>query len=164
MEAFTQNKSAATIDQIVQVVSFKVNGEEYGVDILKVQEINRTMDVTRVPNSRDHIDGVINLRGKVIPVIDLRSCFGFQRKEHDHNTRIIVVELADKIVGFVVDQVLKVLSIPYSVIEDTPPALGTTQSDYIRSVAKFEDRLIILLDPERLLSESFSDTMAESLS
>ncbi len=149
------------MNEIVQVVSFKVNGEEYGVDILKVQEINRTIEVTRVPNSRDHIDGVINLRGKVIPVIDLRSCFGFERRAHDHNTRIIVVELEDKIVGFVVDQVLKVLSIPHNVIEDTPPVLGATKTDYIRSVAKFEDRLIILLDPERLLSESFSNTEVE---
>ena len=162
MDSFSHSKTTAAIDQIVQVVSFKVNGEEYGVDILKVQEINRTMDVTRVPNSRNHIDGVINLRGKVIPVIDLRSCFGFERKEHDHNTRIIVVELEDKIVGFVVDQVLKVLSIPHSVIEETPPMLGSTQSDYIRSVAKFEERLIILLDPESLLSETFGESFAEA--
>ncbi len=156
METFAHSKTATTIDSIVQVVSFKINGEEYGVDILKVQEINRTMDVTRVPNSKDHIDGVINLRGKVIPVIDLRTLFGFQRIEHDHNTRIIVVELSDKVVGFVVDQVLKVLSIPQSVIEDTPPMLGNTQTEYIRNVAKFEERLIILLDPEKLLHEEFS--------
>ncbi len=161
MEAYTQTRNAAALNDVRQVVSFSVNNEEYGVDILSVQEINRTMHVTRVPNAPSHIDGVINLRGKVIPVIDLRSCLGFARKEHDQHTRIIVIEVRSKVVGLVVDQVQKVLSIPTSVIEDTPALLGTSRSDSIRSVAKFDDRLVILLDPAQLLE---SMPGAESLS
>ncbi|MBP8975148.1 MAG: purine-binding chemotaxis protein CheW, partial [Bacteroidetes bacterium] len=81
-------------DEILQLVSFNIGEEEFGVDILKVQEINRMLNVTRVPNAPEYVEGVINLRGKVIPVVDLRKRFGLPPKEHDKNTRIIVIELS----------------------------------------------------------------------
>ncbi|MGE5314491.1 MAG: chemotaxis protein CheW [Acidobacteriota bacterium] len=147
-------KTDATGSELLQLVSFNIGEEEFGVDILKVQEINRMLNVTQVPNSPSYVDGVINLRGKVIPVIDLRSRFGMPRIAHTKNTRIVVVELVGKTVGFVVDAVSEVLRIPKSITE--PPPQTVTQNmttDYITSVAKLEDRLLILLDLEKILSD-----------
>jgi purine-binding chemotaxis protein CheW len=144
----TQGKS----EELIQLVSFNIGEEEFGVDILKVQEINRMLDVTRVPNAPEYVDGVINLRGKVIPIIDLRRRFGMERKEKDKNTRIVVVELSGKIVGFVVDAVSEVLRIPKSVTEPPPPIVAGIDADYITAVGKLEDRLLILLDLEKVLS------------
>jgi purine-binding chemotaxis protein CheW len=145
----TQGKS----EELLQLVSFNIGGEEFGVDILKVQEINRMLEVTRVPNAPEYVDGVINLRGKVIPIIDLRRRFGMDRKEHDKNTRIVVVELQGKVVGFVVDAVSEVLRIPKSVTEPPPPIVAGINADYITAVGKLDDRLLILLDLEGVLSE-----------
>ncbi len=141
------------VKELLQLVSFIIGEEEFGVDILRVQEINRMLNITQVPNSPSYVDGVINLRGKVIPVIDLRSRFGMERKAHDKNTRIIVVELTGKIVGFVVDAVREVLRISKSVTE-IPPETVTQNigSSFITSVAKLEDRLLILIDLEQILS------------
>jgi len=139
-------------DEILQLVSFNIGEEEFGVDILKVQEINRMLNVTRVPNAPEYVEGVINLRGKVIPVVDLRKRFGLPPKEHDKNTRIIVIELSGKTVGFVVDSVKEVLRIPKSVTEP-PPALATNiNAEYITAVGKLDDRLLTLLDMEKVLS------------
>jgi len=139
-------------EELLQLVSFKIGEEEFGVDILKVQEINRMLEVTRVPNAPEFVDGVINLRGKVIPVIALRRRFGMERKESDKNTRIVVVELEGKVVGFVVDAVSEVLRIPRSLIEAPPAIVAGIEAEYITAVGKLEDRLLILLDLERVLS------------
>jgi purine-binding chemotaxis protein CheW len=144
-------KNVGASGELLQLVSFKIGEEEFGVDILKVQEINRMLEVTRVPNAPEYVDGVINLRGKVIPIIDLRRRFGMERKEKDKNTRIVVVELGGKIVGFVVDAVNEVLRIPKSVTEPPPPIVAGIEADYITAVGKLEDRLLILLDLERVL-------------
>lgn len=147
-----KNASQGKSEELLQLVSFNIGGEEFGVDILKVQEINRMLDVTRVPNAPEYVDGVINLRGKVIPIIDLRRRFGMDRKEHDKNTRIVVVELSGKVVGFVVDAVSEVLRIPKSVTEPPPPIVAGIGAEYITAVGKLEDRLLILLDLEKVLS------------
>lgn len=139
-------------DELLQLVSFKIGEEEFGVDILKVQEINRMLQVTRVPNAPDYIDGVINLRGKVIPILDLRTRLSMPRKEHDKDTRIVVVELGGRVVGFVVDAVSEVLRIPKSVTEPPPAVVSGIDAEYITAVGKLEDRLLILLDLERILS------------
>jgi len=139
-------------DELLQLVSFNIGDEEFGVDILKVQEINRMVDVTRVPNTPEYVDGVINLRGKVIPIIDLRRRFGMERKEKDKNSRIIVVELKGKVIGFVVDAVSEVLRIKKSVSEPPPPIIAGIESDYITAIAKLENRLLILLYLERVLT------------
>ncbi len=149
-----KNKTAgqSSTDELLQLVSFNIGEEEFGVDILKVQEINRMLEVTRVPNAPEYVDGVINLRGKVIPVIDLRRRFDMPRKEHDKNTRVIVVELAGKIIGFVVDAVQEVLRIPRTVTEPPPSIVAGVKADYITAVGKLEDRLLILLDLEKVIT------------
>jgi len=99
------------------------------------------------------VSGVINLRGKVIPIIDLRKRFGFPPKESDRNTRIIVVELGTMVVGFIVDSVSEVLRIPKNITEPPPPIIAGIGSEYITAVAKLENRLLILLDLERILKD-----------
>jgi purine-binding chemotaxis protein CheW len=146
-------------EELLQLVSFNIGEEEFGVDILKVQEINRMLDVTRVPNAPEYVDGVINLRGKVIPIIDLRRRFGMERKEHDKNTRIVVVELSGKVVGFVVDAVSEVLRIPKSVTEPPPPIVAGVEAEYITAVGKLEDRLLILLELEKVLAGDAAVTL-----
>jgi purine-binding chemotaxis protein CheW len=141
-------------DELLQLVSFNIGDEEFGVDILQVQEINRMLEVTKVPNAPEYVDGVINLRGKVIPIIDLRRRFGMARKEHDKHTRIVVVELNGKVVGFVVDAVREVLRIPRSVTEPPPAIAGSTNEEYITGVGKLEDRLLILLDIGKIVYDS----------
>lgn len=148
----SDNKTDNKGESLLQLVSFAIGEEEFGVDILKVQEINRMVTITQVPNSPHYVEGVINLRGKVIPIIDLRTRIGIAKKEHDKDTRIIVVELDGKTVGFVVDSVSEVLRIPASITEPPPALTQGIDSTYITSVAKLEDRLIILLDLDKVLS------------
>lgn len=140
-------------NEILQLVSFKIANEEFGVDILNVQEINKMTQITRVPNAPDFVEGVINLRGRVIPIIDLRTRLKLEKKEHDKDTRIIVVEIAGKTVGFIVDAVKEVLRIPTSIIEPPPQLATGIDSDFIRAVGKLEDRLLILIDLEKVLTE-----------
>jgi purine-binding chemotaxis protein CheW len=155
-----KNASQGKSEELLQLVSFNIGDEEFGVDILKVQEINRMLDVTRVPNAPEYVDGVINLRGKVIPIIDLRRRFGMGRKDHDKNTRIVVVELSGRVVGFVVDAVSEVLRIPRSVTEPPPPIVAGIQSEYVTAVGKLEGRLLILLDLEKVLSSHVNEALA----
>ncbi|MDQ6943982.1 MAG: chemotaxis protein CheW [Candidatus Eremiobacteraeota bacterium] len=138
--------------ETIQVVSFKLGSEEYGVDIAQVQEINRMVAVTHVPRAPQFMEGVINLRGQLIPIIDLRARFGMQRAEHTKNTRIVVTEIGAKRVGMVVDSVSEVLRLPVDQIEDAPEMLTGVDTEYIRGVGKIEDRLIILLDLARIIS------------
>jgi purine-binding chemotaxis protein CheW len=147
-------------EELLQLVSFTIGQEEFGLDIQRIQEINRMVEITRVPNSPDFVSGVINLRGKVIPVIDLRKRFGFPAKESDKNTRIIVVELTGSVVGFIVDAVREVIRIPKSVTEPPPPIIAGIGSEYVTAVGKLEDRLLILLDLERILLEKEKEQLA----
>ena len=136
---------------ILQIVSFRIGEEEFGLDILRVQEIIRLQDLTRVPNSPDFVDGVINLRGKVVPVIALRRRFGLPSQQHDKQTRIVVLEAQGIVVGLIVDSVSEVLRIPANTIVP-PPRLGTIEKEFVAGVGKLEQRLLILLDVDRLVS------------
>jgi purine-binding chemotaxis protein CheW len=139
--------------EILQLVSFHIDNEEFGVEILKVQEIIRMMAVTKVPNAPCFIEGVINLRGRVIPIIDLRIRLGLERISHNSSTRIIVLEISSKTIGFIVDSVNEVLRIPKSIIETPPDIISRgINSEYITAVGKLDDRLLILLDLEKILS------------
>ena len=140
-------------DELLQLVSFKIGQEEFGIDILMVQEINRMLNLTHVPNTPDFIEGVINLRGKVIPVIDLRIKLGMPKKEYDKDSRIIVVEANGQTIGFIVDSVREVIRIPKSVTEAPPSLVAGVDASYITGVGKLEDRLLILLDLEKVLSK-----------
>jgi purine-binding chemotaxis protein CheW len=148
---------------LLQLVSFKIGNEEFGVDILNVQEINRMTQITKVPNSPDFVEGVINLRGKIIPVIDLRLRIGVAKKDADKNTRIVVVEIQEKIIGFIVDAVKEVLRIPANITEAPPELVNGIDSDFIKAVGKLDDRLLILLDLERVISKEFISKHEELL-
>ncbi len=152
----TQKKQDA---ELMQLVTFSIGEEEFGVDILKVQEIIRMMEITKVPRAPDFVEGVINLRGKVIPIIDLRKRFGLSTRDHDKHARIIVIEINNMIVGFVVDSVSEVLRIPSNTVEPPPPVVSGLESEYISGVGKLEDRLLILLDLDRLLSGEERDVL-----
>ena len=147
--------------ELLQLVTFSIGGEEFGVDILKVQEIIRMLDITRVPKAPEFVEGVINLRGKVIPIIDLRKRFGLASKGHDKNTRIIVIDINDMIVGFIVDSVSEVLRIPADTVEPPPPVVAGLDSEYISGVGKLDDRLLIFLDLDRLLSQEERDVLSQ---
>jgi purine-binding chemotaxis protein CheW len=144
--------SAALIGEVQQLVSFKIGDEEFGVDILRVQEINRMISVTRVPNAPPFVEGIINLRGKVIPIVELRKRLGMEPRERDNNTRIVVVDVNGRTIGFIVDAVNEVLRVPTSVIEPPPALTAGIDAEFITAIGKLEDRLLILLDLERVLS------------
>ncbi|MGD9692206.1 MAG: chemotaxis protein CheW [Phycisphaerales bacterium] len=139
-------------DQL-QLVTFEVGGEEYAVEILSVQEINRMMSLTRVPQSPPEVEGVINLRGKIIPVVDLRKRFGLSQAEHGTESRIVVVEVRGKVIGFIVDRVHEVLRIESTIVEPAPEMVCSIDSDFVQGVGKLEDRLLILLDLGKLFGE-----------
>ena len=161
MKTTDNNQNDST--DLLQLVSFKLGDEEFGVDILRVQEINRMMQLTRVPNSPDFVEGVINLRGRVIPVLDLRVKLNMQRIEHGDDTRIIVVEIHNQTVGFIVDSVKEVLRIPENITENPPELAAGVDSKYITAVGKLEDRLIILLDLEKVLIEEEQLALEEAI-
>ena len=139
-----------------QLVSFQLGPEEYAIDILGVQEIIRLVEITRVPNAPHYVDGVVNLRGKVIPIINLRNKFGLPSTEPTKDTRIIVVEVAQLVLGFVVDSVEEVLRLPEDSIEP-PPSTGRGGVDeFHKGVGRMEGRLLILLDLELLFGTGTS--------
>jgi len=148
-------------EEILQLVTFHVGDEEFGVEILEVREINRMMEITRVPHAPDFVEGVVNLRGQVIPVVDLRKRFALGAVERDKNARIVVVELGDRVVGFLVDSVSEVLRVPRGVVEPPPPIVGGIDSEYIEAVVKLDDRLLILLDLQKLLTRGEAQELGE---
>lgn len=136
----------------IQLVVFDLASEHYGVDISDVREIIRMQNITKVPGATSYVEGIINLRGKVLPVLDLRKRLGLKVADQTEESRIVVIDITDGEVGVIVDAVTEVLRVPNSSIE--PPSSMVTQgnSDYLRGIAKLSDRLIILLDLNKLLS------------
>lgn len=153
---------AAKVSEILQLVTFNLGSEEYAVDILKVQEINRMKEITRVPNSPDYVEGVINLRGKVIPVVSLRKKFSLEERENDVQSRIMIMDIQGITMGLIVDAVSEVLRVPASIVEQAPPMTSNISTEFIRGIAKLEDRLIILLDMERLIGKPEETALIES--
>jgi purine-binding chemotaxis protein CheW len=149
-KALSRNASP-TREKLLQLVGFHVGGEEFAIDILRVQEIIRTQQLTRVPNSPDFMEGVMNLRGKIIPVIALRRRFGLEEVAADKQNRIVVVEIQGTVLGFIVDAVSEVLRIPADTVEP-PPRLGSVEREYVSGVGKLGDRLLILIDTDRLMT------------
>ena len=147
--------------ELLQLVTFSIGDEEFGVEILKVQEIIRMLEITKVPRAPEFVEGVINLRGKVIPILDLRKRFGLAARDHDKHTRIIVIEINSMIVGFIVDSVSEVLRIPADTVEPPPPVVSGLDSEYLSGGGKLEDRLLIMLDLDRLLSNEEQDVLSQ---
>ena len=134
------------------LATFFLSREEYGVDVRLVQEIIRVTEITPVPRAPDSIKGVINLRGRIIPVIDLKKKLGLGDTDLGRRARIVVVKLRDRLVGLLVDAASQVLKVPVSSIDPAPDAVVEIAADYIRGVAKLPDRLIILMDLHKILS------------
>jgi purine-binding chemotaxis protein CheW len=140
-----------TSGTIFHLVTFQLLKEEYGIEIASVQEIIRATDITPVPGAPGHVRGVINLRGKIIPVVDLRVRFSLPTADSSDSQRIVVVELKEKRIGMLVDSVSQVIKIPSGVVEDMPEEAISVDENFIKGVGKLDDRLIIILDLNRSL-------------
>ncbi len=139
----------------VQIVVFGLGGEEFGVDISQVREIIKVPEVTRMPNSPEFVEGVINLRGTITPVVDLRKALNIIPGNGGNTdaVRIVIVEQGEKIIGMVVDAVSEVMRLSTGDIEANPTLTSEISAEYIRGVGKLEDRLLILLDLNKVLSQ-----------
>jgi purine-binding chemotaxis protein CheW len=141
-------------DELLQMVVFQLGGEEFGVEIMKVQEIIRMPEITQIPQSPEFVEGVINLRGRIIVVINLDKRFNLVSKEVDAHSRIIVVEIGENVVGMIVDSVNEVLRIPASSVDPAPELVTSNISrEYITGVGKIDDRLLILLDLAKVMNK-----------
>ncbi|RKZ81047.1 MAG: chemotaxis protein CheW [Gammaproteobacteria bacterium] len=140
-------------DPVLQWVTFHLEGETYGVNVMQVQEVLRVTEIAPVPGAPDHVIGIINLRGNVVTVIDSRRRFGLMPKEPDEPSRIIIVEVNGNVIGMLVDSVAEVVYLHQSEIETAPNVGKDDNSHYIQGISSRDDSLLILVDVNRLLSE-----------
>lgn len=150
----SQFKSSKDVEkeEIAQYVTFIIQNEVYGVEVLKVQEIIGMTQITHMPNSMTFMKGVINLRGSVVPVVDMRLKLKMQEKEYDQFTVILIVETKGVLIGMIVDAVSDVIGIPVDTIQETPHFSVNIDTDYIKGIGKKEEQLVIILDVDRILS------------
>ncbi|NJD52104.1 MAG: chemotaxis protein CheW [Candidatus Methanoperedens sp.] len=146
-----QDAKAKSGDEL-QLVVFNIGTEEFGVEIMNVQEIIRMTNITKIPQASGYVKGIINLRGRIIVVINLNVILGVESKEHNENTRIIVADIGETVMGFVVDAVSEVIRLPESSVEPAPAVIANKiGTEYVRGVGKMKDRLLILLDLDKIL-------------
>jgi len=139
--------------EMLQLVTFKLAGQKYAVDILKVQEINNIKEITTIPNAPPFLEGAINLRGKVIPVLNLGRKFSFEHTEINDLAKIVIMDIRGVIMGIIVDSVSDVLRIPRDLVEPPPPVSSNISTKFISGIAKLDEELVILLDMDKLLDE-----------
>ncbi len=162
--AVATKKSIEAKEERIQLVSFRLGNEEHGIDVLKVREIIRMSNITRVPNTPPYVEGVINLRGKVIPIISLRNKFCLPDAESDSRTRIIVMDMANELMGFIVDSVAEVVRIAVHEIQPPPPIITSgIDQECISGVINHAERLLVLLDLERMFSSEECRSFTEGL-
>lgn len=149
----------ASKGDITQYVTFNIGDEIYGVQVLKVHEIVGMTKITHVPNSMEFMKGIVNLRGKVVPVVDMRVKFRMEERKYDDQTVILIVEIKGRLIGMIVDTVSDVVSITSQNIQDTPHFSTNINTDFIDSIGNKDDQLIILLDVDRILSTDEIDDM-----
>ncbi len=147
-----ENQLQQTMNSFTQVVSFSLAKEEYAIEILKVKEIILVEGITRVPQMPDYIEGIINLRGDVVPVLDLRKRFGLSNIEINEETRIIVSRMEKRIIGLIVDSVSQVMKIPNADIQEPPDTIAGLAGEYLTGVGKVAERMIMMLDIEKVLT------------
>jgi purine-binding chemotaxis protein CheW len=155
------------MEKELQVVGFRIGRETFGLPISMVREIVRVPEITSVPNAPDYIEGVINLRGRIIPVVDLRKRFGDTSFERDKKNRIVVVELRSRAVGLIVNSASEVLRIAPSQIDEPHNVFKEGELDYITGIGKLNGRLVILLDLDKVLERgelNHLDKVAEAVS
>jgi len=146
----------------MQLVSFRLAQEEYGIEITKVQEIILMGEITRVPQTPEYIKGLINLRSTVIPIVDLRLRFGLAPESATDETRIMVVNIVGKTIGIIVDAVSEVLRIAHEQIAPPPPTVAGLGREYLTGLVKLENRLLILLDIDRILGREETAAVASA--
>lgn len=149
----TTNQTLTGDDPVIQWVTFRLAGETYGINVMRVQEVLRYTDIAPVPGASDHVLGIINLRGSVVTVIDTRTRFGLTKGVTDDNTRIVIIETSGHVVGILVDSVAEVVYLRQSEIDSTPSVGNEENSKYIQGVCNKNDELLILVDLENLLTE-----------
>ncbi len=159
---FDTGEQGSTVQQLNKYLTFMLADEEYGLEILKVREIIGLMDVTRVPRMPAFIRGVINLRGRVIPVIDLRLKFNMDAVEDTRETCIIVVDLEEILTGIVVDSVSEVMDIPAGDIEEAPDFGVSVDTEFIMGVGKADDKVVMLLDIRKALEQEELEMVASA--
>lgn len=137
-----------------QLVIFKLGNEEYGVDIMQVKEIIRTTTITKIPQVPTFVEGIISLRGEILPIIDMREKFGLPKAERTRQTRILVISLDNITIGGIVDEVTEVLRIPNDAITPPPPVIKGINTEYLQGVGQINGRIIILLDMSKILSSN----------
>lgn len=160
IEEIEENDTGANNDEMIQVVTFHVGSEEFSLPILEVHEIIRLSEITKMPNAPHFVEGVINLRSKVIPVINSRKRFSLPEGERTNDSRIIVIDSDGKRVGIIVDSVSEVLLLPSSSVEPPPDIIGGVDSDFIDGVGKLGDRLLILLNLGKVLTVKEKEQLA----
>ena len=155
IHALVKKDEVAKHDELIQLVSFMLSGEEYGVEVLKVREIIRMPTITKMPNTPHYVEGVINLRGKVIPIISMRKRFGLMETENSSHTRIMVMDVAGVLTGLIVDGVSEVIRIHRSEIQPPPSMMlsGGINQEFITGVFNHGERLLIIMDVDQMFSE-----------
>lgn len=148
------NTTGETTQELIQLVSFKLDSEEYGVEVLKVREIIRMVNITHMPNSPQHVEGIINLRGKVIPIISMRKRFGLMEAENSNQTRVIIMGHGDELIGFIVDSVSEVIRVSSGEIQPSPSvAADGVDQEYIAGVINHGESLLVLLNLDTIFSK-----------
>ena len=135
----------------IELLGFMLAGEEYALDILEIKEIVRLQAITPVPRTPAWLKGIVTLRGVIVPIFDARDRFGLARTEDGPDARIIVVYRGDELAGLVVDRITQVMRLPVENIEPTPQTIGNVEAEYLRGVARFRERLVILLNLPRVV-------------
>ena len=148
-------------ENLRQFISFSVGDEDYGLELLRVKEVIRVRQITWLPKAPSFVKGIINLRGDVIPLIDLRERFGLEYVDQTTQTRVVVVEVEGRLMGMIVDSASQVVRIPADQIDPPPPVLGGLAREFITGVGKFEDKLVILLDVDAILTAGEKAALSE---
>jgi purine-binding chemotaxis protein CheW len=139
-------------DGVLEALAFKLGNEEYGIKILKVQEIRGYEAVTRIASAAEHVKGVVNLRGTIVPIVDMRIKFKLGEPTYDQFTVVIILNIQDRVVGMVVDSVSDVISLTAEQIKPAPDMGGALNTDYLVGLGTVDERMIILVDIDRLMS------------
>ena len=156
MMQVTENNAVANANGAAssEFLTFRLGGEEYGIDILKVQEIRGYEEPTTIANSPDFIKGVINLRGTIVPIVDMRIKFRLGEARYDSFTVVIILNVADRVVGIVVDSVSDVMTLANSQVREAPEFSGAMDTSYITGLGTVDERMLILIDIEKLMSSA----------
>ena len=162
-ESMKESQTRELTTGVKQLISFTVGAEEYGLELLRVKEVIRMRQITWLPKAPACVKGVINLRGDVIPIVDLRERFGLAAQEQTAMTRVIVVEVEGRMIGMVVDSASQVVRVPEDQFDPPPSVIGEASRDFITAVGKMGDTLIIMLDVDKILNTEEMKQIANSL-